>query len=36
MSNGAGKTTAVEEDFAIYSVDAVQEAAAAGEKGDKE
>ena len=34
-SKGAGKSTAVE-DFAIYSVDAVQEAAAAGEEGDKE
>ena len=34
-SNRAGKFTAVE-DFARYSVEAVQEAAAAGKKGDKE
>ena len=34
-SNGAGKFTAVE-DFARYSVEAVQEAAAAGKEGDKE
>ena len=34
-SKGAGKSTAVE-DFAIYSVDATQEAAAAGKKEDKE
>jgi hypothetical protein len=33
-SNGAGKFTAVE-DFARYSVEAVQEAAAAGKEGDK-
>ena len=34
-SNGAGKFTAVE-DFARYSVEDVQDAAAAGKEGDKE
>ncbi len=33
-SNGAGKSTAVE-DFARYSVEDAQDAAAAGKKGDK-
>ena len=35
MSNRAGKSTAVE-DFARYSVEDAQDAAAAGKEGDKE